>query len=153
MTRKNKPGIHAVPPAAEHPALIAARKAGAPVILCGLCGDTVSEMCDRGADKALGIEKASPASAVSLLNSSYLDMWKNLLWYPAALSSYWGAMAQAYETCFELQMHWLGLLTPHVEGEVAGALETTAPKTKKEKEEMEHGIDVALGQFEDEILA
>lgn len=152
MTRKSQSGIHAVPTAAEHPAVTAARKAGAPVILCGLCGDTVPEMCDRGTGKTHAIEKASPASAVSLY-SSYLDTCKNLFWYPAALSSFWGAMAQAYETCFELQMHWLGLLTPHTEGEVSGELETTAPTTKQEEEEMEHGIDVAVEQFEDEILA
>jgi hypothetical protein len=157
MTRKSKSAIHAVPPVVEHPAVTKARKAGAPVILCGLCGDTVNELCDRGTstgmDKALALEKASPASALSLMSSSYLDMWKNLFWYPAALSSFWGAMAQAYETCSELQMHWLGLLTPHTEGEVAGELETTAPTTKKEEEEMEHGIDVAVENFEDEILA
>jgi hypothetical protein len=137
---------------AQHPAAVAARKSGAPVILCGLCGDTVDALCERGAEQALEMEKTSLNTALCA-NSFYLDAWKNLFTFPAAISSFWGAMAQAYATCFELQMQWLGLSAPHEEGVVGGELETLAPTTKEEQEEMEKGIDTAVEAFEEEILA
>jgi len=137
---------------AQHPAVAAARKAGVPVILCGLCGDSVDDMCERATAQALQMEKAALDTALCA-DSFYLDMWKNLFSYPAAISSFWGAMTQGWEACLELQMHWLGLLTPHTEGEVGGTLETMPPATKREEEEMEKGIDTAVEAFEEEILA
>jgi hypothetical protein len=153
MTRTKKSGLHTVPTPPEHPAVAAARKAGTPVILCGLCGDTVPELCDRGMNPGHAIEPASLRTPVVGAKSSYMDVCKNMLWYPAVLANFVGAAVQAYATCFELQMHWLGMLTPHTEGEVSGELETKPPATMAEKEEMEHGIDVAVESFEDEILA
>lgn len=136
----------------EHPAVTAARKAGAPVVICGLCGEPMNALCNLGAEQALGLEKASLDTALCA-NSFYLDMWKNLFSYPAAVGNFWGAMAQAYATCFELQMQWLGLMAPHEEGVVGGKLETMAPATKAEQEEMERGIDTAVEAFEEEVLA
>jgi len=152
MTRTKKIGLHTVPTPPEHPAVAAARRAGVPVILCGLCGDTVDELCDRGMDQALAVEKVSRAPSTAA-KSSYLELCQNLFWYPAVIANFVGAAVQACATCAELQMHWLGLLTPHTEGNVSGGLETKPPATRAEEEEMEHGIDVAVESFEDEILA
>src|ERR1700694_353489 len=66
------------------------------------------DLCSFAMDQALGIEKASLSTVVSL-NSCVLDIFGNSL----------DLTAKSFAFCMEVQMNWLTLLPPYAFSHVA----------------------------------
>ena len=69
------------------------------------------DLCSFAMDQAIGIEKASLTTLVSL-NSSVLDFYKNAFWYPPVFSDLLDAAARSLALSMEMQMNWLTLMAP-----------------------------------------
>jgi hypothetical protein len=100
-------------------------------------------------DQALGIEKASLATVVNL-NATALDMYSNSLFAPA-FGELLDTAAKAFAFYMNFQMTWLSLMFPQAKVGTEALAHFAEPAVASSPaeptaEEVEHGVDVALGR-------
>jgi len=114
------------------------RNAGSPV--------DFQELCSFAMDQALGIEKASLATLVSL-NSSLLDISESSLWFTPVFGNLIYVAAQAVACSIELQMSWFSLLSPQHAATPGRAVAGNAgEEAQPTAEELAQGMDIAIGE-------
>ena len=100
------------------------------------------DLCAFAMDQALGIEKASLSTIVSL-NSCVLDIYQEALRFNPVFGNLFDMVFQAVACTMELQMNWLALLAPDASRTVASDSGTPAHPTE---EELAHCMDIAIGE-------
>ncbi len=85
------------------------------------------DLCSRAMDQALGIEKASLSTVVTL-NSCALDIYQEALRFNPVFGNLFDLAAQAVACSIELQMSWLTLLAPPALSHVAAAGSQSQPR-------------------------
>ncbi len=99
------------------------------------------DLCAFAMDQALGIEKASLSTVVSL-NSSVLDFYQEALRFNPVFGNLIDMVSQAVACSIELQMNWLSLLAPYDSSTVAG---TSGGETQPTPDDLAHSMDIAIG--------
>jgi hypothetical protein len=106
------------------------------------------DLCSRAMDQALGTEKASLSTVVTL-NSCVLDIYRNGFGFAPVFGNLFEIAAQAVACSMELQMNWFSLLAPHSlshvatpNSRVASAASSQAQPTE---EELAHSMDIVIG--------
>ena len=106
------------------------------------------DLCSRAMDRALGIEKASLSTVVSL-NSSVLDIYETSLWFTPVFSNLLDMVSQAVACSMKLQMNWLTLLAPYALSHGAARESTLATNSGRQAEPtadvLERSMDIAIG--------
>jgi hypothetical protein len=101
------------------------------------------DLCSRAMDQALGIEKASLSTVVTL-NSCLLDIYQEALRVNPVFGNLFDMVYQAVACSMELQMNWLTLVAPHASSVVASDVGGKShPKAKADV--LERSMDIALG--------
>jgi hypothetical protein len=96
-------------------------------------------------DQALGIEKASLATVVSL-NSCVLDIYQDALRFTPVFGNLFDMAAQAVACSMKMQMNWLTLLTPqHVATPDSRVASTSGGQAQPREEDLAHSMDIAIG--------
>jgi hypothetical protein len=107
------------------------------------------DLCSRAMNRALGIEKASLSTVVSL-NSSVLDIYETSLWFAPVFSNLLDLVSQAVACSMELQMNWLTLLAPYALSHVATpdsrVASTSGCQAQPAADELAHSMDIAIGE-------
>lgn len=99
------------------------------------------DLCSYAMDRALGIEKVSLDTVVSL-NSCVIDTCKNAFWFSPALGDLFDTVAQAFASCMELQLSLLNLMGSHVSDTMESLSGFQAQVTA---EVLERSMDIAIG--------
>ncbi len=99
------------------------------------------DLCSRAMDQALGIEKASLSTVVTL-NSCVLDIYQEALRFNPVFGNLFDLAAQAVACSIEFQMNWLSLLAPPVSSHVATAGSRSQPTEKN----LAYSMDIAIGE-------
>ncbi len=97
-------------------------------------------LCAFAMDQALGIEKASLSTVVSL-NSCVLDIYQEALRFNPVFGNLFDLAAQAVACSIELQMSWLTLLAPPASSHVSAAGSQAQPISDK----LAQSMDIAIG--------
>ena len=119
------------------------------------CPEDIQNLYGLGMTQAVEFTKSAFSTAVCM-NSCLMDFYRHFFWYPMGLEYWFEAQKEAFAKWMELGTLSLGAFTPQPESAPAREAyrrETTPPRSRREEQEMEDGIDVAVGAFEDEILA
>jgi hypothetical protein len=116
--------------------------ANSPPTIAGFSGH-FQDMCSFAMDQAIGIEKASLTTLVSL-NSSVLDLCKNTFWYAPVFSDLLDATARSLTFSMEMQMSWLTALAPLATKGFHTASSSDGP-TRHEDDKLAESMDIALG--------
>lgn len=101
------------------------------------------DLCSFAMDQAIGIEKASLTTLVSL-NSSVLDFYKNAFWYPPAFSDLLDVAARSLALSMEMQMNWLTLMAP-LATEGLRTASSLGEQTRHDDDKLAESMDIALG--------
>jgi hypothetical protein len=110
-----------------------------------------------GATPAVELAKNACATAVCM-NSCAMDVCKHFFWYPFGLEYWFEGANRAFATGMDLGAQLLGLepppkTTPVPKDQFGLTPEEIEEEAAEEIAEMEHGMDVAVEAFEEEILA
>jgi hypothetical protein len=124
-----------------------------------------------GMPQAVEFAKSACSTAVCL-NSCLMDFYRHFFWYPLGLEYWFEGQSRAFATMMDLGTQCLCMQAPHASStpapcaychpgmtdkEFAKEMGMTdkefAKEQAEETEEMEHGMDVAVEAFEEEILA
>ncbi len=105
-------------------------------------------LCSFAMDHALGIEKASLATVVSL-NSSVLDIYKSSLWFTPVLGNLLDMVSQAVACSMEMQMNWFTLMaplaSPHVAAAASAVAHSSGSQAQPNADEFAYSMDIAIG--------
>jgi len=133
--------------------------------------DNIQKASGLGVAPAVDLAKTACATAVCM-NSCAMDMCRHFFWYPFGLEYWFEAANRTFATSMDLVTQCFCMQAPHApstpalcaychpgmtDKEFAKEMGMTdkefAEEQAEETEEMEHGMDVALEAFEEEILA
>jgi hypothetical protein len=104
------------------------------------------DLCSFAMDQALGIEKASLSTVVTL-NSCVLDIYREALRYTPVFGNLFDLAAQAVACSIELQMNWLTLLAPqHVATPGSTVASNSGRQNNPTDEDLAHSMDIAIGE-------
>lgn len=103
-------------------------------------GNEFQDLCSRGFDQALGIEKASFSALVGLSTCAN-HIYRNGVWFTPLLGNMFDTAAEAVVFCMELQMYWLTLMAP-----LAFAPAAVAGNAQPAAEVLAHSMDIAIGE-------
>jgi len=110
----------------------------------GLSAD-FQDLCSRAMDQALGIEKASLSTVVTL-NSCVLDIYQEALRFNPVFGNCFNLAALAVASSIELQMSWLILLAPqHFAMSDRPGASTSDGETRSMTDDLAHSMDAAVG--------
>lgn len=104
----------------------------------------IQDLCSFAMDQAIGIEKASLTTLVSL-NSSVLDLYKNAFWYAPVFRDLLDATARSLALSMEMQMNWLTLMTPLAPHGLQSASSFGEQTRHEEDDKLAESMDIALG--------
>ncbi len=106
------------------------------------------DLCSFAMDQALGIEKASLATVVSL-SSSVLDIYECYLRFTPVFGNLVDMVSQAVACSMELQMNWLSLLAPpvlsHVATQDSRVASSSGGQAQPKADVLERSMDIAIG--------
>jgi hypothetical protein len=103
------------------------------------------DLCSHAMDQALGIEKASLSTVVTL-NSCVLDIYQEGLRFNPVFGNLFEMTAQAVACSIELQMNWLSLLAPqHVATPSSAVANSSGTKAQPTAEDLARSMDIATG--------
>jgi hypothetical protein len=106
------------------------------------------DLCSFAMDQALGIEKASLATVVSL-NSCVLDIYQEALRLNPVFGNLFDLVSQAVACSMELQMNWLTLLAPYALSDVATldsrVASSSGGQAQPKADVSERSMDIAIG--------
>ena len=108
-----------------------------------------------GLTQAAEVAKCACSTAVCL-NSCLMDVYRHFFWYPFGLEYWFDAQKDAFAKWMDLSSQCLCGFSPQDDSAVGREVrrrESTPPRSRREEEEMEDGMDVAVEAFEEEILA
>ncbi len=104
------------------------------------------DLCSRAMDQALGIEKVSLSTVVSL-NSCVLDIYQEALRLTPVFGNLFNLAAQAVACSIELQMKGFTLMTgQHVATPGSAFVSPSGTKAQPTAEELAQSMDVAIGE-------
>ena len=120
--------------------------------------DKIRDRNGLGVAQAVDLAKTACASALCM-NSCAMDICRHFFWYPLGLEYWFEAANRAFATSMDLGNQLLGL-PPSAEATSCACIKHNPDPTpeelaemEEEIEAMEHGMDVAVEAFEEEILA
>lgn len=117
--------------------------------------ENVQNLYGLGMTQAVEFAKSAFSTAVCM-NSCLMDFYRHFFWYPTGLEYWFDAQKEAFAKWMDWGSQCLCGSAPQDDSAVGRKVrrrESTAPKSRREAEEMEDGIDTAVEAFEDEILA
>jgi hypothetical protein len=117
--------------------------------------ENIQNLYGLGMTQAVEFAKSACSTAVCM-NSCLMDFYRHFFWYPMGLEYWFEAQKEAYATLMGLGTQCLCGFGPQGERELTREARRRRPasqKTRREAEEEDEGMDVAVSAFEEEILA
>jgi hypothetical protein len=117
--------------------------ANSPPPIAGFPGH-FQDLCSFAMDQAIGIEKVSLTTFVSL-NSSLIDIYKSAFCCSPVFSDLVDTAAKSLALSMEMQMNWLSMMLPPATGSLRVASSVDDPPARPVEDELADSMDVAIG--------